>query len=355
MPIPPAPAGRSGCEHMGVGHKLAAQLAHRDRAYGVFLTPDFMMSDGSVTALDAHARAGRRVVLCVALRFGEEPLFANLEAMGLAVPGERRSQTGAPLVISGRQLAAAGIRSFHSETARYEWQAAHFTDFPCACWWSVPGDHPGIVIHSLSWCPLLLDYAAVTHHDTSVLDSWTLDADYVYRNFGDDGEVYVVRDSDEMMLVSWAPLSDRAQSLAPSRVKTLPLVGQAVKGAILRGALTSGVFDPLKARMFFTPVRWHGGELGPAWRAVEQEARDVLLSYLPDFAPAAGRARRNARLAALGALGRLWVVAANLLAYRARLLARLGEAARGDRQAWRRIGRRILTAWRTVRGAADRA
>jgi hypothetical protein len=94
--IPPAPPGMSGCEHMGLGHKAAAEMAYRDGAYGVFLTPDLMISDGTVAALCRHALTGTRVVLVAALRFGEEPLFQRLAAASVLKTGERASQTGTP-------------------------------------------------------------------------------------------------------------------------------------------------------------------------------------------------------------------------------------------------------------------
>jgi hypothetical protein len=353
--IPPASPGLSGCEHMGVGHKLAAEMAYRERGYGVFLTPDLMMSDGSIAALERYARAGHHVVLSAALRFGEEPLFQNLAAMGILREGERLSQAGTPLAITGRQLIAAGIRSFHSETQRYDWESPSFTDFPAACWWRVPGED-GIVVHSLSWAPVLVDYAAVDRHDTSTFDTWTLDADYVYRNYGNGAGVHVVTDSDELMLVSWAPLSDRPQSLSRSYLKTMPGVGPWLKGAILRGAVTSGTFDPLKRRIFFLPVRWHSLDLTPAWAETERRAARTLCHYLGDLAPGeasqGGVAPHGALgLAALGAVGRIWIVAADLLAHADRLKVRLTQVLRGDRAAAGRLWRRLRTVLKTIRGA----
>ena len=353
--IPPPPAGLSGCEHMGVGHKLAAEMIHHERGYGVFLTPDLMMSDGSIAALEGYARAGHQVVLSVALRFGEEPLFQNLAAMGIIREGEHLSQAGRARTITGRQLVAAGIRSFHSETQRYDWESPSFTDFPCACWWRVPGED-GIVVHSLSWAPVLVDYAAVDRHDTSTFDTWTLDADYVYRNFGTDAGVHVVTDSDELMLVSWAPLSDRPQRLSRSYLKTLPGVGGWVKGAILRGAVTSGTFDPLKRRIFFLPVRWHSLDVTPRWAETERTAARTLRRYLGDLAPneAGGvEVTSHGKLgrAALGTLGRIWIVAADLLAHADRLNVRLAQILRGDRAAAGRLRRRVRTVLKTIRGA----
>jgi hypothetical protein len=359
--IPPAPQEKSGCEHMGVGHKLAAEMAYRDKAYAVFMTPDLMVSDGTVRALCQHASAGVKVVLTAALRFGEEPLFENLKLLGIIREGERLSESGGPLTITARQMVAVGLRSFHSESQRYEWQASYFTDFPSACWWRVPGEE-GIVLHSLSWAPFLCDYAAIVEHDTSIFDTWTLDGDYIYRNFGDGADVHVVTDSDEMMLLSWAPLSDRPQSLALSWIKGLPIVGSFIKGGILRAAILSGVFDRLKHRIFFKPVRWHSGDCGEAWTRTEVEAARTLRRYLPDVecsesvssGALSGRrlsgCLRIKLLDASAAFGRLWITITQLYRYRDRIRTRIISALRGDRAAQTRIARRIRIVWRLVRG-----
>ncbi len=357
--IPPAPAGKSGCEHMGIGHKLATQMAHRDGAYGVFVTPDLMVSDGTVAALRGHALAGARVVLVAALRFGEEPLFQRLAALGVLKadgPPFRRAEgtgQGAPLAITGRQMAAACIHSFHSETERYEWEASYFTHFPAACWWRVPEDE-GIVLHSLSWAPFLCDYSVVEEHDTSALENWTMDGDYIHQNFGAGSNIHVVTDSDEMMLVSWAPLADRPQSLVPNPLKMLPVVGPLIKGGVLRAVLLSGVFDELKLKIFFTPVRWHAREVTSAWQATEARAACVLHDYAWDLDPSwRGRVHPLWRMFLLlwVPVARVWIVVAQLNQHRSRLAARLFSALRGDRDAWVRILRRFRTVLRQIVGA----
>lgn len=367
--IPPALPDRSGCEHMGIGHKLAAQMAFRDKAYGVFLTPDLMVSDGTVSALQLHAFAGYKVVLTAALRFGEEPLFENLKAMGVIQDRLESSESGRPLVITGRQMVEAGLQSFHSQTQRYEWDASWFANFPSACWWRVPEEN-GIVLHSLSWAPFLCDYGAVEEHDTSALDTWTMDGDYVYRNFGNSERAYyVVRDSDEMMLVSWAPLSDRPEPLAPNLLKWLPVVGEVIKGGTLRAAMLSGLFDSLKQRILFQPVRWHSRELTPAWDETEARAVRILRRYLWDLEesteniqaeelrwrdlPGLERLTRYLRRLILippVVVGRVWIVLAHLRDYRHQSSRRLGMALRGDREARVRIVRRIHMFWRLIRG-----
>lgn len=354
--IPPAPPEKSGCEHMGIGHTLATQMAHRDKAYGVFLTPDLMVSDGTVAALQRHALASVKVVLVAAIRFGEEPLFRHLTAMGILKKGERpseRAERGTPLAITGRQMVAACLHSFHSETQRYEWDAPYFTNFPAACWWRVPGEE-GIVLHSLSWAPLLCDYSTVEEHDTSMFETWTIDGNYIHRNFGEGPDIHVVTDSDEIMLASWAPLADRPQSLVPNALKMLPVVGELIKGGILRAALLSGVFDKLKLTIFFTPVRWHTRDVTPAWQATEARAARVLHDYAWDLDPSWREPVHpiwRAFLLLWLPVARVGIVVAQLNQYRSRLAARLFSALRGDRVAWARIRRRIGIVLRQIAGA----
>ncbi len=370
--IPDPPQDKSGCEHMGIGHKLAAQMAYRDKAYGVFLTPDLMVSDGTVQVLIKSAQAGFKVVLTAALRFGEEPLFANLRSLGFLKAEEAHSKTGLPLSLSGRQLVKAGLRSFHSQTQRYEWDAPYFSSFPCACWWNVQGEE-GIILHSLSWAPLLCDYSAIESHDTSTFDTWTLDGDYVFQNFKDPQDMYIVRDSDEVMLVSWAPLADRPQSITPNFVKRLPVVGEWVKGGILRAALLSGIFDSLKLQIFFLSVKWHAENLGENWEKREAESQKVLERYLSDMelAPigkegAASKLGKDLKGVSLNAmirriffipivtLGRIWMISSTLIHSRERLKSRMREALGGDENARKRILQRFGTIWKTLRGVPMR-
>lgn len=366
------PEGKSGCEHMGIGHKLAAQMAFEDKAYGVFLTPDLMVSDGTVQTLKKCALAGFKVVLTAALRFGEEPLFKNLRSMGVLQEGDRHSTSGLPLSISGRQMVQAGIRSFHSQTRRYEWEAPYFSSFPCACWWDVPGEE-GVILHSLSWAPFLCDYAAVKTHDTSTFDDWTLDGDYIFQNFKNPKDMYIVKDSDEIMLVSWAPLADRPQKLTPNFFKGLPVVGEWIKGGILRAAVMSGIFDTLKRDIFFLPVKWHGGSLSPKWETRAGECQLVLNRFLGDLfqnsltpslqktipgrTAQSGSLRgiiRRVGLALVVTMGRIWFISSNLFYARERLKTRIHEAYSGDGNARKRILQRFGMIWKIIRGVPMR-
>jgi hypothetical protein len=334
--IPPCPPDRSGCQHMGVGHSIACEMAHRDKAFAAVLTPDCMLSDGSIARLQELARNGTELVLTAALRFGEEPFLAHLREQGLLVE-EDRAQTGAPLVISGREMVYAAVNGFHSETLAYEWDAPGVLVISPAAWWRVP-DEDGIVLHSLSWAPLLLDYASVDDHDVSTFDQWTLDGDYLFNNAGKMKKIHVVQDSDEVFLASWAPLADRPVSR--NRVPFEKLIA----GNFFRRSFYSNFFDPLKRKLFFQPVRWHSKALNEQWDIVEKRATQKLSRWVEPPEEAGVRATRNT----IGPLQRMTAKGKNLLVsllaffaliwiYRRGIPVYLKRIIRGDLQAVRRI------------------
>ena len=272
--IPPCPTDRSGCEHMGLGHKLACEMAYLEKAYAAVLTPDFMMADGAFARLQQLAQSGVQLVLAAALRFGEEPLFAHLCANG-ALP--RQIGDGNPLTISCRDMTLAAINSFHSHSASCEWGSPIFPHIAHAAWWRVPNED-GILLHSLSWAPLLIDYAGFTRHDTTTMDQWTIDGDYIYKNLEHIGRIHLVQDSDELFFCSWAPLADR-------KVNELPILKLRPLGILawclqFKSHFESPIFDPLKRELFFKPVRWHSRPLNDTWETSESRAMRQLLSVV---------------------------------------------------------------------------
>jgi hypothetical protein len=272
--IPPCPAGKSGCEHMGVGHKAACQLAHDEKAYAVIFTPDCMISDGTVRQLQQHAKRGIELVWVPALRFAEEPFLGHLRAWGL-ITDESRQQTCTPLAITGAEMVNAAINGFHTETLSYEWDASYFAELPSAVWWKVPGEN-GIVVYCLSWAPFLLDFGAIKSHDTTTLENWTIDGDYVFKNLGSSPKAHVVQDSDEMFYSSWAPFADRAIKLQPRYISRYRWINFDAKVEVFRRSFYGPVFDPLKRQMFSLPLRWHSNPINARWRPVERRSRRIL-------------------------------------------------------------------------------
>lgn len=271
---------------MSRGHRLIASRAFDDRAYGVFVTPDLILSDGSVAAMERFAEAGKKVVLAVAIRYQHEPVLAELEQGGYLKPGQ-------PLAIGPRDLMHVALRHLHSETLRYEYEAPWFGASPVSVYWQVP-DGGGIIIHSFSWAPLLVDYGALSRHDTQTFDHWTLDGDYIYRNFPEPADVHVITDSDEIALVSFTKESDLHFELTPYLAYRPRWITDWYKVRSIRVLKDSGVMDPLKRRIFPIPVYLHAGELSPVWSRTRVKAEGIIARA---FAPGG----RRERLAALGA------------------------------------------------------
>jgi hypothetical protein len=342
---------------MGAGHQRISTMALRDRAYGVYLSPDSMLSDGSVERLQAHAESGVELVLCTALRLGEEPLVESLAAQGL-IPVASRAQSGMPLTISGRQMVAAAAQGMHSETQTYEWNACYFlARHPSAAWWRVPGE-TGVLIHSLNWMPLLFDFAAVAEHDASSLESWTLDGDYVYKNLGASHSIHIVQDSDEMFMASWAPVADRPRKLvAASRPwpgileRWRQKMVETRKGVDFHDGFYDGFFDPLKQQIFFLPVWWHADDLNESWAQTEREAQKVLRRWVlpPESEPGKNPSRwRESTFIFVIVPLRIAANAQHLWTYREFVYRRFGEMLRGDRRAWNRAIKRLRDTLRHI-------
>jgi hypothetical protein len=143
-----------------------------------------------------------------------------------------------------------------------------------ATWWRVPGED-GVLVHSLSWAPMLLDYTAILDHDTSTLDQWTLDGDYLYKNLDHIDRIHVVQDSDELFLASWAPLSEQ-----PIEKRKVSIFGYRLARVQFGSSFNSSYFDPLKRSVFFLPVRWHSRPINAKWGSIEKKAARQLRRYV---------------------------------------------------------------------------
>ncbi len=254
---------------MSKGHKQVTMRAFADRAYGIFVTPDLVLSDGSVAAMQRLAEAGRKVVLSVAIRFAQETLIPELERGGYL-------KSGQPLVLPARDLMRMALQHLHTETLRYEFDAPYFADLPISVYWQVPDGH-GLIIYSFSWAPLLVDYAALGDHDASTFDEWTLDGDYIHRNFPDPNDVYVSRDSDELVLVSFTREADLHFDLnVDPKKRWRNHFAVPAKVQRIRELKDSSIMDPLKRSIFPQPVYLHSADITPVWREWQAHADELI-------------------------------------------------------------------------------
>lgn len=276
--IPYPEPGQSAPMHMGIGHKPATEMMFRDKVYGCMITPDLVLSDGSLATIERLAQEGIRLVIATSLRVVEEEFLPGLRDGGFAPKDALLSETGAPLTISSRQLVDLNLRTMHSETRAWEWDAPYFSYFPVGAWWRVP-EGRGILFYTLSWAPVLVDYAGIESHDASMMETWPIDGNYLDRNFKDYGEVHAIQDSDDFAIVSWGPAADKLTSLVPDRVKSSPRHGEVIKGLTIRRTFLDPRFDAFKRAWFFKPVRLHAGDLNARWDETEQRTRRLVEKY----------------------------------------------------------------------------
>ena len=143
-------------------HKLAADLAIEANAFGIFLCPDTLLSDGTVRRLQERAAAGAKVVLIAALRHQQESFLADLYASTAYAPNK-------PLVLSPRELMELSLRHLHLQVIRRDFDSDEFAIVPGFCLWRAP-DQSGLILHNTRWGPLLFSYGDLNvHHSASNL------------------------------------------------------------------------------------------------------------------------------------------------------------------------------------------
>lgn len=256
---------------MSQGHKLLAQRMFEARAHGVIAYPDVIFADGAVKRIEQLAMSGYKVVLCIAVRFANEGLIDELKSGGFV-------ERGKPLIIAAAELARLTLRHLHSEVVRLEFEAEFDDQAACSFFWVVaPGRD--VLFQCTNWAPILIDYGSLHSHDDSTFDKWTLDGDYVARNFTNTSDIYVVRDTSELFLSGFtaeAKVSYRTIRILPYRFAPLRRFLKAARAHEYMGAYN--VLDPVKREGFRVPIRMRGGTASEAeWR--DAEARGAKLVH----------------------------------------------------------------------------
>lgn len=249
-------------------HKALAQRMFEDGAHGCFLYPDIVIAINFVRKLDELARRGIKAVLYMNMRFANERTLDALHVSGVV-------RSGQPLEVAPEALVRMIVANMHSEMARTEFDGVANDYGAHSFFWRVSGDN--LVYHFGSWAPVLIDYGSIKQHDASTFDTWTIDGDYVAKNFPNPDDVYASMHSDEMFFTSFTPESQVHYSLAPYPPYRWRWLRELLKTYMAHNYLYGHVLDPVKKRLIRRPVRLRGGEASEAeWRAVEARAAAVI-------------------------------------------------------------------------------
>jgi len=298
--------------YQNVCQRMLVERAFADRAYGILLWPDVLVSNGTVASLRKLAQSGTQLVLCAALRQTMESVLAELADTGIVPPGSRPSVSGQPIVLAPRTLAGIAVRHLHPEVSIYEHGTAETPYVSPFRFWRIPGQD-GIVLRSCFAVPLLMDFGSLDKHDTDCLDNDIFENVYVRRNFYRDGSMHVVQDSDEIAIVSLTPAT------VCQKVSSHPLFRMLAKFDPSGGVRASlGMYarrdlDPLKRDIFRHSIRWHAGELDQAWEQEEQRISALVDRIAGDYFSIADKKALHAFPSRLTMSPRRWPAEALLL------------------------------------------
>ena len=248
------------------GHQEAARIAAEHGAYCVYLVPDILMSNGALQFLVKMARSGKQAVMVPGIRVVRESILREVRS---TYPSDSQGA----LNFSSRTLVDLGLRHIHISDQRYNWEHPHFSKSPVICTWNIPGEH-GLLVRAFHLHPILMRINDA--NSIKLLDSNTIDDEFVGLNFGNWDSIHIETDSDNIVLFS---LTDR-----DSRIE--PLQPNAASVEKLRAVAYSHLSNPLHRYYFTKGIKLHSKELNEKWAQVEKETG--LLAYSALCVPGTG-------------------------------------------------------------------
>jgi hypothetical protein len=236
-------------------HHLAALEAHEARAFAIVLSPDMILSDGSLAAIARYARAGKRAILVSGLRLAEETAVPALKAQ---LAGD-----GGSAILQPRALMRFAVGHLHPAVQRDRFDSAEFARYPINCLW--PMGDGGFLQRSFHLHPILLDLS--NDRGLDALSHDTIDGSFVGRAIGRLSDIHVEEDSDNILVFS---VASSAENLEPH------YANRASAGGLRRSAYLWNV-NGLHRLLFFHAIKLHVGDLDDEWRRVEEES--CLLAF----------------------------------------------------------------------------
>jgi hypothetical protein len=155
----------------------------------VFLSPDFMLSDGTLRTLAAHSSAA--AVVMVSPRVSLEGMARDLAAGDTTDPATAIS-------LSPRALMALAWQHLHAVTRSQFWNAPRFSRWPSILYWQA--DEQTLFAHCFHPHPILLDPARLDAQFAAAMNT-TIDGDLLGSLNAAPGEIHIVTESDELLIL----------------------------------------------------------------------------------------------------------------------------------------------------------
>ncbi len=250
------------------GHQAAARLALENNAFCVYLGPDFLLSDGALRSLVQLASSGKQAVLVPGMRVSSETILAELSKIYSA------QTNNDVLSFAPRTLVDLCLPRIHPENQRYNWDHPYFSQSPVLCTWSVPGEQ-GLLVRAFHLHPLLVKINK--SESLALLDTNTIDDEFLGFNFSNWQVIHVETDSDNIVLFSLTEDGERHEALIRNSAGIQKL----------RDMAYSPRCNPLHRYFFTKAIKLHTGALNKTWSRIEDETGFLayqVLKYDPTTA-----------------------------------------------------------------------
>lgn len=278
--IPPPPPGKSGCQHMAVGHKMATEMMWQDKVYGGIFTPDQVFADGCIAFLQETIKQGYDAVLTPAsIRTRSDYLFEGFKEISKKNNMKDVNVNKYAFIVDSRSLVKLVRQSIHDNFLVYEWGKEYFGNFPVGTYFNVSNNNEfkGLVYYILSWAISLVDYGVIDFHDTSVLnENSTIDTSYFNRNFGHHENIYFVTHTDEFFSTSWAAPDEYCLPLTPRYRGKPEWIATFDRLSRLTLAYHSPVFDSFKRRHFSKAIIYSCSDSDEYFQQVVKKSKKLM-------------------------------------------------------------------------------
>jgi len=245
------------------GHQAGAIIAANKNGYCIFLAPDFLMSDGSLSFLYHQAFSGKEAVMIPGLRVNTNEILQDLV--------NQHPLNGSPLDLKPRSLVGLALSHIHEEDLRYNWDNECFTASPVVCTWNIPGEC-GYLLRAFHLHPILVKMNSVV--STKLLNNNTIDGNFLGLNLSKWDAIHVEGDSDNIVMFS---LTDSDERLQPHILNSSSIEK-------LANTAYSILCNPLHRYYFTKAVKIHTHDLTEEWNKCEVStgllAYEVLSKFL---------------------------------------------------------------------------
>lgn len=246
-------------ELMNHAHRRAIEYV-AGRGFCVFLSPDAILSDGTLVRLYELARTGRRVVA----GFGPPVILEGIVPEFKAL---RQYRAGEALSLPPRDLVSMALRHLHPDMCHHNAASDYFPEKPYACFWDGP-DGDGMLVRSLSLHPYLFDTRLIPAGED--LHNVTIDWALIPRFVTDWNSFYVETDLDNFCILG----------ISSGRVRVKPGQLNRLDAEKLSLWLLRNDYAFLNRASFGYAIKLHSGPLNARWEELERRTRDFALDVI---------------------------------------------------------------------------